>query len=134
MPQFSKASSDRLATCDQRLQDLFNAVIDEVDCTVLVGHRGREEQEKAFSEGHSKLHWPDGKHNKMPSMAVDVSPYPVNWNETARWVAFSEIVLAKAATLGISLRWGGDWDGRGDGNPPDALQDLPHYELISKEG
>ena len=52
------------------LQNLFNEVIKDRDCTILCGYRGKEEQEKAVSEGNSKLHYPHSKHNYNPSCAV----------------------------------------------------------------
>jgi peptidoglycan L-alanyl-D-glutamate endopeptidase CwlK len=37
-------------------------------------------------------------------------------------------MFAAAAELGVSLRWGGDWDG--DGSRRDhSFIDLPHFEL-----
>src|SRR5687768_11435850 len=78
MPKFSQASIDKLATCHPDLRVLFNEVIKHFDCTISDGHRGEAAQNKAFDEGKSKLRWPNGNHNKLPSMAVDVYPYPVN--------------------------------------------------------
>ena len=37
MPKFGKTSRDRLATCDDKLQQVFNEVIKYVDCSVLEG-------------------------------------------------------------------------------------------------
>ena len=42
---------------------------------IVCGHRNKEDQNKAFAEGKSKLKWPKGKHNKLPSQAVDAAPY-----------------------------------------------------------
>ena len=44
MPKFGKRSKERLATCDERLQEVFNEVIKFVDCSVLEGHREQERQ------------------------------------------------------------------------------------------
>ena len=80
MPRFSQESFSKLSTCHQDLQILFYEVIKSFDCTILEGYRNEQDQEKAFKEGNSKLHWPNGKHNSSPSRAVDVSPYPIDWN------------------------------------------------------
>ena len=129
MPSFSKRSQDRLSTCRSELQTLFYEVVKGFDCTVLCGHRGRAEQTEAFESGRSKVRWPDGKHNSNPSEAVDVVPYPVNWNDLARFYFFGGYVKAKAEELGINIRWGGDWDG--DTSVTDQnFNDLPHFELI----
>ena len=42
MPRFGKRSNVNLASCDERLQKIFNKVIQHVDCSVLEGHRGEE--------------------------------------------------------------------------------------------
>ena len=45
MPRYSETSAARLAECDQRLQRVFNYVIERVDCTIITGHRGEQEQQ-----------------------------------------------------------------------------------------
>ena len=129
MPRFSKQSADRLATCDTRLQEIFNEVIKTFDCTILEGHRGEEAQNKAFAEGKSKLKWPNGNHNKLPSLAVDVAPFPVDWKDVKRFAFFAGYVQRVAEKMGYKLRWGGDWNSNtftGDQN----FHDLPHFELV----
>ena len=78
MPRFGKRSNVNLASCDERLQKVFNEVIKHVDCSVLEGHRGEERQNKLQEEGKSKVRYPDGRHNASPSNAVDVAPYPID--------------------------------------------------------
>lgn len=123
MPQFSEKSRARLSTCHQDLQDIFNAVIKDADCTVICGFRNQEDQDQAFKDGFSKLKWPHGKHNQNPSLAVDVCPYPIDWKDTARFHAFAEVVKCKASELGIAVSWGGDWTG--------GFVDYPHWETKS---
>jgi len=53
MPRYSKRSKERLASCDERLQEVFNEVIKHVDCSVLEGHRSKERQNKLYDEGHT---------------------------------------------------------------------------------
>ncbi len=85
MPKFSQESFSKLSTCHLDLQVLFFEVIRTFDCKILEGYRNEKDQETAFAAGNTQLHWPDGKHNKQPSFAVDVSPYPVDWNNTKRF-------------------------------------------------
>ena len=128
MPKFGKTSKRRLETCEKDLQDLFNEVVKYFDCSVLVGYRGRNEQDNAYESGHSKVKWPNGKHNKKPSFAVDVAPYPVDWEDRERIIYFGGFVKGCAFRMGISLRWGGDWDNDtqlSDNN----FDDLVHFEL-----
>lgn len=128
MPSFGKSSQDKLATCDPRLQKVFNEVIKHFDCTVIEGHRGEEAQNKAFAEGKSKLKYPQGKHNKIPSLAADVLPYPIDWNDTNRMRYFAGFVVGIAATMGIKLRWGGDWNQNTE-LKDNSFNDLPHFEI-----
>lgn len=129
MPAFGKASQEKLATCDQRLQKVFNEVIKHFDCTVIEGHRGEAAQNKAFAEGKSKLKYPQGKHNKTPSLAADVLPYPIDWNDTNRMRYFAGFVVGIAATMGVKLRWGGDWNQNTE-LKDNSFNDLPHFELV----
>lgn len=133
MPSFSQASKDKLATCDQRLQTIFNDVIKHVDCTILCGHRGQKEQDEAFAKGASKLKWPNGQHNKLPSMAVDAAPYPIDWSNKqkslARFYFFAGYVKSVADSMNIKIRWGGDWDSDLDFTDQN-FDDLPHFEVI----
>ena len=79
MPKFGKKSLEKLNTCDKRLQLVLNEVIKTVDCSVLEGHRGEQRQNKLYDEGKTKLKFPNGRHNASPSRAVDVVPYPIDW-------------------------------------------------------
>ena len=78
MPKFGKTSRKRLATCDERLQKVFNEVIKHVDCSILEGHRSGERQNKLYDEGKTKVKFPKGRHNNNPSLAVDVARYPID--------------------------------------------------------
>ena len=128
MPRYSKTSKKRLATCDKRLQDLFNEVIKHVDCKILEGNRSKERQNKLYDEGRTKVRYPDGRHNCNPSRAVDVSPYPVDWKDRERQTLFAGFVLGTARSMGINLRWGGDWDQ--DFQVMDnRFDDFPHFEI-----
>ena len=129
MPYYSKQSRERLETCDIRLQDIFNTVIKFFDHSILCGHRPEEEQDLAFQKGNSKVQWPKGKHNKIPSKAVDTAPYPIEWDNIRRFTLFAGFVLGIAYMMGIKLRWGGDWNG--DTKMKDqTFNDLVHFELI----
>ncbi|MDX9730213.1 MAG: hypothetical protein RBT63_00445 [Bdellovibrionales bacterium] len=126
---FSQRSKANLATCHEDLQRLFCEVVVKYDCTILEGHRGEAEQNAAFDRGDSKLQWPDGKHNKAPSLAVDVAPYPIDWKDLKRFAHFAGYVQATADRLGIKIRWGGDWNG--DRNlTNDRFLDMVHFELV----
>ena len=128
MPKFGRSSRKQLSTCDEDLQALFEEVVRYFDCSVLEGHRGEEKQNKAFKEGKSKLPFPKGHHNSLPSTAVDVVPYPIDWKDRERMSYFAGFVKGVASQMGIPIRWGGDWNS--DNNLKDnKFDDLPHFEL-----
>ena len=128
MPRYSNKSKERLASCDERLQDVFNEVINYVDCSILEGHRSKERQNKLYDENRTKVKYPNGRHNSSPSKAVDVTPYPVDWEDRERQTLFAGFVLGLARNMGIRLRWGGDWDM--DFQVMDyRFDDFPHFEV-----
>ena len=132
MPRFGTRSRGRLGSCHPNLRKVFNKVIKRVDCSVLCGHRGKEDQNKAFKDGNSKLKYPNGPHNGKPSNAVDVAPYPVDWADKERFTLFAGYVLGIAESMGIDLIWGNDWDG--DFETKDTgFRDYPHFELKNKK-
>ena len=128
MAKFCSKSKERLSTCHESLQKVFNEVIKYVDCSVLEGHRDERRQEKLFDEGITKVHFPMGKHNSYPSRAVDITPYPVNWADRERQTLFAGFVLGVARGMGIRLRWGGDWNMNFDVKD-NRFDDFPHFEL-----
>ena len=128
MPKFGKKSKKNLATCDEDLIALFKEVVKYFDCTVLEGHRGEKLQNKYFDEGKSKLRYPDGNHNNNPSTAVDVVPYPIDWDDRERMTYFAGFVKGVAYKMGIPIRWGGDWNNNNQ-LKDNSFDDLPHFEI-----
>ena len=103
--------------------------MEQYDCIVLEGYRGKETQNEYFETGRSKLKYPQSKHNQSPSLAVDVAPYPIDWEDKQRWYHFCGYVMGVADQMGIKLRGGHDWDG--DRSFTDqSFHDLPHFELV----
>ena len=126
----SQAAYDGL---DPRLQLVMTRVRDEVaDITLLEGYRDEDTQDAYFESGRSELRWPDGKHNQLPSKAVDFQPYPHPVDDNKLWGALGYIGSAAiqiAKEEGITLRWGGDWDGDGD-MTNQKFYDLFHLEIV----
>ena len=146
MPTFSRTSISRLRTCDPRLQALFKEVVRRSDCTILEGARSDERQAELYSQGKSKL---DGvkrrsRHQVRPgelSMAVDVAPYPIDWNVNKkavndRWLDFIRVVLEVADEQGVKIRsgidWNMNWDRKSDPrlDTSQRFNDYPHFELV----
>lgn len=127
--RYSTNSQSRLEQCHPSLQRVFLAVIEHVDNTIITGHRPKEEQNRLFDEGKSQLKYPKGKHNSLPSLAVDAAPYPIDWNDRERATLFAGFVLGIAAEMGIKLRWGGDWNMNFE-TKDNNFDDLWHFELV----
>lgn len=115
----------KLATCQPELRRFVEAISKGIDAgdlaplvtdvSVLCGFRDKKEQDEAFKNKASKLQWPKSKHNVLPSMAVDLAPYPIDWGDMKRFEALRYYAQGVAAGLGIRIRiisW--DW---------------PHFEL-----
>lgn len=128
MPHLSPRSFIKLTTCDDRLVKVVQAAIQRIDFTVLCGFRGEEEQNDAFERGASKLRWPKSKHNRSPSFAVDLAPYPIDWKNLGRFHAMAMVMMDEATKLHVPLRWGGDFN-RNQVYGDDKFQDLPHFEI-----
>ena len=128
MAKFGKTSKKKLATCHEDLQKVFNEVIKHVDCSVIEGYRNEERQNRLFSEKKTKVRYPNGRHNSNPSRAVDVVPYPIDWNDRERFHLFAGFVLGIAKSMGIVLRWGGDWNMNFEVDD-NNFDDFPHFEL-----
>jgi hypothetical protein len=128
VPKYSKSSLAKLDTCHDDLQKVFKEVIKHVDCTIIEGHRGEERQNRLCDEGKSKVRFPNGRHNAIPSRAIDVMAYPIDWADRERNTLFAGFVIGLAHGMGINLRWGGDWDS--DFNlKENFFDDHPHFEL-----
>jgi peptidoglycan L-alanyl-D-glutamate endopeptidase CwlK len=106
----------------------MNEVVKHFDCTIIEGHRNEQKQNEAFASGHSKLKWPNGNHNSMPSKAVDVIPFPIDWNDRERMTLFAGFVMGIAQGMGIDIRWGGDWN-ENTQVKDNKFDDLVHFEV-----
>lgn len=68
-------------------------------------------------------------------MAVDVAPYPIDWEDRDRLHYFAGYVMGTAAylyDLGVMsyrVRFGGDWD-MDTQTADNTFDDLVHFELI----
>jgi len=135
MRKWGKASKEQYDTIDPRLQRVLDRVLQEVaDISIIKGHRGQVEQNEAFYHRpqRSKLPWPKGKHNKFPSLAADIQPYPrpENLDKLTQGLSFiAGAACAIGREEGLDIRWGGDWDQ--DGSVLDNnFNDLFHLEIV----
>jgi len=156
MPKFSKSSLDKLQTCERDIVIICNEVIKFRDCKVLYGYRDEVTQNKLFNSDPpvTKARWPQSKHNKFPSLAVDLVPWPIpeDWGRLpwppassedmryrarifAQFYEFAGYVMAtvdqfhKEGKIDTDLKWGGDWNMNLDFNDQ-RFHDLPHFQLV----
>ena len=117
---FGKKSLERLSQCHPDLQKIANELIKELDVSILCGFRGEKEQNQAFINGKSKLKWPRSKHNKTPSLAIDIAPYPIDWKNIGRFIDMCDRIKRIASELGIKIKQGREF----------SFKDYPHTELV----
>ena len=116
-------------TCHPDLINVVRTAIRDYDFTVLEGHRTESEQRVLYAKGRTEpgaivtyTDWPDSKHNALPSLVVDLAPYPIDWNNIQRFHEFAGRILEVAALFDLNIKWGGHWE---------RFKDYPHYEIIA---
>ncbi len=150
MPTFGARSKRERATVDPRLRSVLDVVIRYVDFTILKGRRGKVGQDEARATGASTKAWPDSTHNcPIPddnvsraewredpeglSRAVDVAPWPIDWKDERQFAYVAGRIVQEGIAQGVQIRWGGDFDGDGQGTWRDSdnsFIDMPHLEVI----
>lgn len=84
--------------------------------------RGEEDQEQAYRDGKSKLHWPHSPHNQKPSLAIDL--FEIDENGRAKWdPKFFAMIAQEAVIHGLPIVWGGSWK---------SIGDTDHFELTKE--
>lgn len=130
MYKFSAKSQAKLDTCHPDVRKICNELIKLMDVTVLEGVRTVEQQEEYVRTGKSTTM--NSKHIKQPdgwSHAVDLAPYPIDWNDGQRFAYMQGMIRGIAHQLGIKVRSGIDWDS--DGETKDhTFFDGPHFEIV----
>ena len=67
-------------------------------------------------------------HNNKPSLAIDVAPYPIDWDDKISFYHFVGYVKGTADQLGIKIRCGADWNCNNNLHDQ-TFFDLTHFEL-----
>lgn len=119
MNKFSERSLANLRTAHPDLRDLAKRILERMDIAVICGYRSKAEQNEAFKKGNSKLKYPQSKHNRCPAMAIDICPYPIDWNDVERFKKMVRIAKEEAEYLGVDITCGADWN----------MRDYPHIQL-----
>jgi hypothetical protein len=109
---------------DSRLINVMNELIKLMDVTIIEGLRTKERQEELVAKGASKTKF--SKH--IEGKALDLSPYPIDWENRDGFYYMGGMIRGIAQQLGYDIRYGGDWDS--DGQTKDNnFDDLVHIEI-----
>ena len=139
MPRYGKRSKKRMEGIDSRLRKVLDELIKIMDVTIIEGVRSAEKQQEYFIKGKSKIDGVTKKGQHQKGKAVDLAPYPIDWDDLHRFYYFSGFVLATAKVLKDlgeithDIRWGGNWRGFEKGIidfKKNTFNDLPHFELL----
>ena len=149
--QLSQRSLDRLKGVDDRLIKVVKRAIElsPIDFMVLEGVRSKEQCMINYGKGRTasqcaakgvptkyanpsaaKVTWLNNPFASKHTVgkAVDLVPYPVDWNDLKKFDLIAQAMLQAAKELGVPVRWGADWDN--DGKPRERGEsDSPHFEI-----
>jgi len=124
MPKFGKRSKERLKGVDHRLIKVLDELIKIMDVTIIEGLRSEERQKELLEKGATKVKY--SRH--MEGKAVDLAPYPIDWNNRDGFHYMGGMIRGIAHQLGLKVRWGGDWNSDGDVKD-NTFDDLVHIEI-----
>ena len=135
MPTFSKRSRERLSTVHPDLQMVMSYVVKDFDITIICGIRTEEEQAKLYAKGRETpgkiVTYCDGRERRSKHQsgnAVDVGPWPLNWNREEDFIKMGWYIkgvanmLRRYGAIENEIEWGGDWN----------FKDLPHFQIKAK--
>lgn len=137
--KLSRLSNERLQGVHPKLVEVVRLAITKTkqDFFVLEGVRTPERQQALYAQGRTKpgpkVTWTlTSNHFKDPKTgfghAVDLAPYPLDWNDLKKFDAISKAVFEAAKELGVTIRWGADWNQ--NGKPRERGEsDSPHFEI-----
>ena len=126
--KLGQRSIDRLKGVNPSLVAVFKRACETMpfDVTVLEGLRSYERQQELLKQGATKV----SISRHMSGNALDIAPYPIDWNDLERFQIVAEHMFKAAKELGIVIRWGGTWE-RSFTKPVKWAKflDAPHFEL-----
>lgn len=111
--------------------------ITEQDFMVIEGVRTQARQNQLYAQGRTApgaiVTWTKTSNHFRNAKsgyghAVDLVPFPVDWNDLKKFDAIALAMFAAADELGIPIRWGADWDRDGKWRER-GESDSPHFEL-----
>ena len=155
MAKYGKSSLEKIGTCHPDLITVLLEAerISPIDLTVIEGIRSAARQRRLYDQGrtepgkivthvdgfsrrskHQAVHRLslepviDGNSDAV-SLAVDIGPYPLDWNDAFGFGVVYAVMLQAAANVGVRIKSGADWDSDGD-RSDQRFNDYPHFELL----
>ncbi len=128
-----KTSLARLKGVDETLVNVVKRAIEisAVDFTVMEGVRTLERQRELYAQGRTApgkiVTWTMNSRH-IEGKAVDLVPYPLDWNDLEKFNKIKDAMFQAARELDVNLRWGADWDGDGKYREKGEY-DSPHFEI-----
>lgn len=123
--QFGKTSRQRLEGVHPRLIAVAERALSYgiLDLTVVPfgGLRTEADQRKLVERGASQTM--NSRHRPQADgygHAIDLAPYPIDWNDTSRFFLASTLMFRAAMEEGVIIAWGGHWR---------TFKDYPHFQL-----
>lgn len=119
----------RLEGVHPLLVDWAFRVVRVMDCTVVYGVRTLTEQRHMVSIGASETM--NSYHLIQDTgygHALDLAPYPIDWQDLNRFWVLGGVGLAIAREMGIPVTWGRDWD-RDFDFADQKFNDFMHWQL-----
>ena len=131
--KLGKTSLARLQGVDETLVNVVKRAIEisEVDFSVLEGVRTLERQCELYAQGRTapgKIVTWTMKSKHIEGKAVDLVPYPLDWNDLEKFNKIKDAMFQAAREQDVNLRWGADWDGDGKYREKGEY-DSPHFEI-----
>lgn len=122
---FGERSKRNLEGVKKPLQKVLQRALDlgVMDFSIIQGRRTQAEQDRLYAQGRTEpgpiVTWTrNSKH--ISGDAVDVAPYPIDWDNEEMFYKLAGVIKAAAAIEGVDIKWGGDWK---------KTKDMPHFEL-----
>ena len=139
----SKRSLGSLEGVDPRLVSIAKRAIKitQQDFVIIEGLRTREQMKINYGKGRTvaelakhgieakyakpkeaKVTWLNNPFasNHASGKAIDVVPYPVDWNDIGKFRTIYEAFQKAADELGVKIKWGGHFQ---------KNKDYPHFEI-----
>lgn len=125
--KFSQRSEENLIGVHKDLVKVVRKALElsEIDFTVIEGVRSKAKQKRLYIQGATKTL--NSRH--LTGHAVDIVPYPLDWNDAVAFGKLAKAMFAAAKELKVAIRWGGDWNRNGRSDD-EKFYDGPHFELL----